>query len=269
MNTTLPAASAASASIARAAAAPTAADATGIPHPTDGRDDARTTGRSLLGSAVLAAVSSVGLAVSFGWPAVLDEPAVTALPAFGDAATAVRLFFVGQLLGSLALVPGVLGLQTLLAGGRRAGAGLRALTAFGVAGAVVQCLGWVRWPLVVPGLADTYLDPEASPQARQAAAAGYDLLNAYAGGALGEHLGWLLQAVWAIGTATLLVRRADLLPRWLRVSGVALAAVWTATLVPAGWLGSDALELVGTNVYTGWYLWLVAVGVTLLRRRPA
>lgn len=228
--------------------------------------DAATTGRSFVGSAVLAAVSSVGLAVSFGWPAVLDEPAVTALPAFGEAATAVRLFFVGQLLGSLALIPGVLGLQTLLAGGRRAGAGLRALTAFGIAGAVLQCLGWVRWPLVVPGLADTYLDPASSAQARQSAAAGYDLLNAYAGGALGEHLGWLLQAVWAAGTAVLLLSRADLLPRWLRVAGVGLAAAWTLTLVPAGWLHSDALELVGTNVYTGWYLWLAALGAVLLRR---
>ena len=105
------------------------------------RVDARATGLALIGSAVLAGAASIGLAVSFGWPAVLDEPAATALPAFAAAETAVRFWFIGQLAGSLALVPAVFGLQALLTQSRRAGAGLRALTAFGLAAVMVHRLG--------------------------------------------------------------------------------------------------------------------------------
>ena len=34
----------------------------------------------------------------------------------------------------------------------------------------------------------------------------YAVLNSYAGGALGEYLGWLFQALWAIGITLLLLR---------------------------------------------------------------
>ena len=39
-------------------------------------------------------------------------------------------------------------------------------TAFGVVAGVVQFLGLVRWPFLVPYLADTYLDPASSEATR-------------------------------------------------------------------------------------------------------
>lgn len=219
---------------------------------------------SAVASAVLGLVGSVGLAVSFGWPEVLDAPAAQALPAFAGSSTAVRAFFLVQLAGSLALLPAVFGLHRVARGARPAGPGLQALTALGAAALVVQCLGWVRWPVAVPVLADAYLDPAATPEQQAATASSYELLNAYAGGALGEHLGWLLQAVWAVGIALVLVRR-----RVLGRSGTVLAVVavaWAATLVPSAWFGSDALENVGVNVYSVWYLALPVVASVLVRR---
>ena len=230
----------------------------------DRRAVRRTVLVSTIASAVLALVGSVGLAVSFGWPDVLDAPAAEALPAFAEASAAVRAFFLVQLAGSLALLPAVLGLHRVARGGRPAGPGLQAVTALGAAALVVQCLGWVRWPVTVPALADAYLDPAASDAQRAAAASSYELLNGYAGAALGEHLGWLLQGVWAVGIALVLVR-SRVLGRTGPVLAV-LALGWTVTLVPSAWFGSAALESVGVNVYSVWYLALPVAATMLVRR---
>jgi hypothetical protein len=234
--------------------------------------DRRTAALSLVASGTLAAVASIGLSVRFGWPDILDAPAAEVLPAFAEVAGTVQVLFLLQMAGSLVLVPGVVALHLLLARSRGTDAALLTVTTFGVLAPLVQSLGWIRWPLVVPGLADRYLDPSASDASIQATAATYELINAYAGGALGEHLGWLLQGVWAVGLAVLAWRAADVAPTWLRRTLAVLAVAWTVTLVPAGWLGSDALTAIGSTVYSVWYLALLVLGARLLRspsREPA
>jgi len=227
--------------------------------------DRRTAALSLVTSGAVAAFASIGLSVRFGWPDILDAPATEALPAFARIAGTVQTLFVLQMAASLVLIPGVIALHRLLARSRGTDAALLTVTAFGVIAPVVQSLGWVRWPLVVPALAERYLDPSATTTAKEATAASYDLLNAYAGGALGEHLGWLLQGVWAVGIAVLAWRAADVAPAWLRRSLAVLAVAWTVTLVPAGWLDDDALTAIGSSVYSVWYLGLLVLGVVLLR----
>ena len=161
--------------------------------------DRRTAAFSLIASGTLALVASVGLSVQFGWPDILDAPAAEVLPAFAEIAGTVQTLFLLQMAGSLVLIPGVIALHLLLARSRGTDAALLTVTAFGVLAPVIQSLGWIRWPLVVPGLAERYLDPSASAATTEATAATYELINAYAGGALGENLGWLLQGVWAVG----------------------------------------------------------------------
>ncbi len=80
-------------------------------------------------------------------------------------------------------------------------------------------LGWVRWPITVPTLTQAWTDPAASDSSREATAAAYDVLNGYAGAALGEHLGWLLQGIWAVGIAVLLLRTRRV-PRWFAGLGL-------------------------------------------------
>ena len=229
--------------------------------------DRRTAAFSLLASGTLAAVASIGLAARFGWPEILDAPAAEVLPAFAEIAGTVQTLFLMQMAGSLVLIPGVIALHLLLARSRGTDAALLTVTAFGVLAPVIQSLGWIRWPLVVPGLADRYLDPSASPASTEATAATYELINAYAGGALGEHLGWLLQGVWAVGLAVLAWRAVDVAPVWLRRTLAVVAVAWTVTLIPAGWLADDTLTTVGTTTYSVWYLALLVLGVTLLRSR--
>ncbi|MGB3257765.1 MAG: DUF4386 domain-containing protein [Ornithinimicrobium sp.] len=223
----------------------------------------RVTGGLLAASALLSIVGYVILGTQFGWPGVLDEPGVVALDAFVAAEVWVRIGFYVFLMSSLVLIPAAIGIQAALSSNQP---WARAITAFGVLGAFAQMLGWVRWPITVPGLADAWTDPVATETERAATAATYDLVNGYAGGALGEHLGWLLQGIWAVGVA-IMVLHSSALPRWFGGIGVLLASVW-AVLVPVG-TATDlgALELWGLNVYSAWYVWLLAFGIVLVRRR--
>lgn len=222
------------------------------------------TGALLVLSAVLAAVGATVLGAVFDWPAVLDEPGTVALPAFSEATGGIRFGFTLELLSSLLLVPAAYGLAAALT---RGGPAARALTTFGVAGALFQVLGWVRWPVAVPGLAERFTAGDET--ARTATAAAYDVLNAYAGAAVGEFLGWLFQAPWAIGIGVLAMT-ATAVPRWFGVLGTVAAAGWAVLIVPEPYvsaLGGDAVSTVAFAVYTLWFVWLAALGVLLATRR--
>ncbi|WP_158220475.1 DUF4386 family protein [Kineosporia sp. A_224] len=220
------------------------------------------TGLLLTASGVLATVGATILSVSFGWPAVLDEPGTTVLPLFAASETSLRAGFYLMLVSSLVLVPAAFGLEAALT---RATPGTRAMTVFGVAGALFQILGWVRWPITVPFLADAYAQA-TDAAGRQAVAASFDVLNRYGGGALGEHLGWLFQGVWAVFVGVVVVRAVGV-PRWFGALGLALAAVWAVLVPGAAVLRSEAMNTIGQPVYTAWYVWLLALGVLLVVRR--
>jgi hypothetical protein len=222
------------------------------------------TGALLVAAAVLAAVGATVLGAVFDWPAVLDEPGRVALPAFSADESAIRAGFYAELLSSLLLVPAAFGVQQALSRGSQA---VRVLTTFGVAGALFQILGWVRWPVAVPGLAERFATGDET--GRAATAAAYDVLNAYAGGAVGEHLGWLFQAPWAVA-AGVLALRATGLPRWFGAVGVGSAIAWALLIVPEPYvpvLSGDGVSAVAFALYTVWFVWLAALGVLLAVRR--
>ena len=138
----------------------------------------------------------------------------------------------------------------------------------GVLAGLSQTLGFLRWPFLVPHLAQAYLAPGASEAQRAAAAAVFEAFHQYAGMAVGEHLGYLSTGVWTLLIALVMLRTA-LVPRWLGAIGAMLALGIAAGLAePAGWeLGGT----INTLSYLVWAVWLIAVGVTLLirRARPA
>lgn len=220
-------------------------------------------GASLIGSAVLSVVGYLILGSAFGWPDVLDEPGSTALDKYIAAETAIRLGFYAMTLSSLLLIPAAIALQAATVADHTAA---RVVTAFGVLGAFAQMLGWLRWVVAVPVQADLWTAAATDQQARQAVSVAYDSLNAYAGGTLGEHLGWLLQAAWAIGIFVFALRTAGI-PRWLSWTGLALALGWAATVPLATATGAAGLETIGMSIYSAWYVWILVLGVAISARR--
>ncbi|HJX42449.1 MAG TPA: DUF4386 family protein [Geodermatophilus sp.] len=240
-----------------------------VPSPTR-TDVRRPTGWLLIGTTVVNVAAVAVLSTVFAWPGVLDEGAAVALPAFAAEQTWIVSAFYAFALASILLVPISLGLHRIVdPTGSRAPLLAPTVTAAGILTGVFQVLGWIRWPLTVPGLADAYLDPAATDAQRTATASSYDLVNAYAGGALGEHLGWLFQAAWGLGIAVLLLRtRAT--SRVLAVTGAVLTVAWSvpfllADAVPAA--GAGLLGTAGFTAYALWFAWNAALGIALLRAR--
>jgi Domain of unknown function (DUF4386) len=166
-------------------------------------------------------------------------------------------------LSAVLFIPLVVLINRLLAT-QEASVALSVATVFGIVAGVVQTLGFLRWPFLVPHLAQAYLAPSSSEAQRAAASLVFEAFHRYAGMAVGEHLGYLSTSVWTFLVA-LLMLRAPLFGRWLGLSGMVLAlGVATGLLEPAGW------ELAGTiNAisYLAWAVWLIAVGVAVLVRR--
>lgn len=216
----------------------------------------------LIGSAVLSVAGYVVLGSAFGWPDVLDEPGTTALDKYIAAETTIRLGFYAMTLSSLLLIPAAFALQAATVADHTAA---RVVTAFGVLGAFAQMLGWLRWVVAVPVQADLWTAAGNDQQARQAVSLAYDSLNAYAGGTLGEHLGWLLQCVWAVGIFVFALRTVGI-PRWVSWIGLALALGWAATVPLATATGAAGLETIGLSIYSAWYVWILVLGVVIATR---
>lgn len=199
----------------------------------------------------------------FEYPNILRQPTADVLAKFAAGGTPLIAVWYALSLTALGFIPISLLVHRLLSE-RAAPALLWVATAFGVLAGLSQTLGFLRWPFLVPHLAQAYLAPGASEAQRAAAGMVFEAFHIYAGMAVGEHLGYLSTSVWTF-LICVVILRTGLLPRWLGASGALLAVGIAAGLVePAGWeLGGTINSL----SYLGWAVWLIAVGVTLLVKR--
>jgi hypothetical protein len=230
----------------------------------------RVTGWLLVIGAVTFAVAATVLSSTFDWPDILREPPEVVLPAFVDGGTSlVWTWFAVAWTYAILLVP-ILLLPAAL--GRRDDPVLRAATFVGAASVLLALTGFLRWVFVVPTLADSYTAGDATTKA--AVAAAWMAQHQFGGALLGEHLGQLLAIAWSI-TISLLILRAGMLWRWVGWAGLVASVLYLcnqgdilATAVP----GFPVFDLAGFAGSTLWGLWVLALGVAVLRapaRRPA
>ena len=167
----------------------------------------RATAIAAVATAVLFTGAFTLLGVTFDYPAVLDEGAGEILTRYAAADGLTRTLWYVMMIASLAFVP----LAVLL--GRSVGGRLTRPSALGeitvvvgVLAALVQAVGFARWTFAVPYLAETYVDPSSSPATRDSVVVAFEVLHRFVGGALGEHLGFALTAVWTVCVAVLLAQ---------------------------------------------------------------
>jgi hypothetical protein len=195
----------------------------------------------------------------FDYPDILRKPTAEILERFGAGGTGLVAVWYGFAITSVAFVPLVVLLHSVLAEERAPF--LPGMVAVGTLAGVVQFIGLARWPFAVPHLARVHGDPSASDAERAAAAVTLQTLNRYAGVAIGEHLGYLLTGAWTI-QVSLAVADSTIVPSWIGWVGLLPAVgILTGLLEPAGWKPAGALNAVG---YLVWSLWLIALGVGLL-----
>ena len=101
---------------------------------------------------------------------------------------------------------------------------LAVATTIGVLAALVQFLGLVRWPFLVPYLARTSADPEASEARREAVDIVFQSFNRYLGVAVGEHLGYALTGAWTT-LAGVALTQTTAAPGWVGMLGIVIGPI--------------------------------------------
>ena len=205
------------------------------------------------------------LAARFDYPDVLRRPTADVLSAFRAGGTPLVLTWWAFALTALLMVPLVVLLSRAVDDADHAL--LAVATTVGVLAALVQFLGLVRWPFLVPYLARADAEPDASAARREAVDIVFQAFNRYLGVAVGEHLGYLLTGAWTtlVGVA---LTQSSAAAGWIGVPGIVigpLLALCSLEFVgghePGGWRLAERLTPLA---YVLWSLWLMATGVALL-----
>lgn len=207
---------------------------------------------------------------NFGYDDILREPTATILRQFHLGGDALVLAWFAFAVGALMFIPVVLMFRKLLQGQGVEDDGTSIL---GVASAVAQATGLLRWAFVVPALAATYVSPQSSEAMRQAVIVSFDSIHRFGGMAIGEAVGQLLLAGWTALTVKHLAE-ARLVPRWLTFIGAIIPLLWLIgqtellhVVIPA----VPSIEVTPIAFMT-WEAWLIAVAGSVLvdawRTRP-
>jgi uncharacterized protein DUF4386 len=202
---------------------------------------------------------------AFDYPGILRRPTREILGRYAAGGNRLILLWWGFALTAVLLVPTVVLLSATL--GDANPTVLSLATSVGVLAALVQFLGLIRWPFVVPYLARTASDPGASPATKDAVDVIFQMLNRYLGVAVGEHLGYLFTGAWTAIVGIALIQ-SDVLHPLFGVIGLALSPLFlvgslefVGSFERAGWRLAGALVPVA---YIGWSIWLLAIGIGLL-----
>ncbi len=246
--------------------APTELAAAGAP--ASRRSSSRLLGAAAIAFALAFNVPYSLLAATYDYPQVLRRPAGEALDLFAAGGAPLILTWHAFAMCALLLVAFAPALS--LTPGRIARAPALAIGAAlaGALAGLAQAIGLWRWVFVIPGLARTHADPLSTPDARLAAERAFDLLNAYGGVAIGEHLGQLLTGLFVLLVARL--QADERAPVSASLGAAAGLALWAGTgegLALALGGSGDVFGFVTIGGFVGLTAWLIATGVGLLRGR--
>ena len=202
------------------------------------------------------------LTMTFDYPGILREPAGEILRRFAAGGPSLVLLWYGFALTPALFIPAAILLRRAFPATTPL---LDLAVPLGVLAGLVQVLGLIRWPFLVPELARTFLDPAASESTQAAALTVFGAFHQYAGVAIGEHLGYLFTGVWTLVIAGAMLK-APLFRPWLGWAGIVSAlGILVGLLEPTGIALAGTINAVA---YLAWSLWLVAIGVSLLRVHP-
>jgi hypothetical protein len=208
------------------------------------------------------------LSATFEYPDILRRPAGEILTMFNAGGVSLILTWHAFAVAALVLVP--LSVALSMRNGRIVASPALAIGA-AIAGSLAglaQAIGLWRWVFVVPSLASAYVDPAATEATRAAAENTFNLINLYGGVAIGEHLGQLLTALFALLLSLVQLREGNSVTAIIGFGAAAAIAIGTNEgLAIALAKSGDIFGLVTILGFLGLSAWLIATGLTLIRRR--
>ena len=134
-------------------------------------------------------------------------------------------------------------------------------TAVGVLAGAVQFLGLIRWPFLVPSLADMYIQPDATQATRDSVVVVFQAFHRYAGVAIGEHLGYIFTSTWTILLCIAIIATDLVNPLFGWLGIVPALGVLMGVFEETGFKAAGAINAIS---YILWSVWLIAFGIALL-----
>jgi hypothetical protein len=134
-------------------------------------------------------------------------------------------------------------------------------TTIGVLAGAVQFLGLIRWPFLVPSLADIYTRPESTPATRDSVVVAFQAFHRYAGVAIGEHLGYIFTSLWTILLCTAIMQTDVVNPLFGWLGLIPAIGVFFGVFEEAGFKAAGIINAIS---YILWSVWLIAFGIALL-----
>lgn len=228
------------------------------------------TGERLLGAAtitlaVLFNVPYALLAATFDYPAILREPASEVLGRFAEGGPALLLSWYAFAVAALSLVPLAVGLS-ITAKRLATWPAISATAALsGALAGLTQAIGLLRWVFVMPELSRAAASSDAATA--QAAVGAFNLINAYGGVAIGEHLGQLLTAMFAGLLGLVQLREGNRITASLGLAAMSMLAVGTGEGLMLVFGKDGGLFALATIAgFLALTVWLISTGTLLLRR---
>ena len=198
---------------------------------------------------------------AFDYPDVLRQPTDAILRRFKQGGTPLRQLWYFFTFSAVLFTPVPILVQQVL--GPDVQWYIPVATAMGVLAGAVQFLGLIRWPFLVPTLADMYTDPESTQATRDSVAVVFQAFHRYAGVAIGEHLGYIFTSTWTILVCIAIIQTHVVNPiiGWLGI--LPALGVFVGVFEETGFKAAGTVNAIS---YILWSLWLIAFGVALLVR---
>ena len=134
-------------------------------------------------------------------------------------------------------------------------------TTIGVLAGAVQFLGLIRWPFLVPSLADIYTDTASSQAKRDSAVVVFQAFHRYAGVAIGEHLGYIFTSAWTILLCIAIIATDLVNPLFGWLGIIPAIGLLIGVFEETGFKPAGAINAIS---YILWSVWLIALGIALL-----
>lgn len=197
----------------------------------------------------------------FNFPEILREPATVVFEKFRENQYIIISGYYVFLISSLLYIPLSYSLAGVLYQSKSQTA-KKALLGFGIATALFQSIGFVRWIFTMPYLTDFYF---ANTENERTATALYEILNRFAGMSIGEHLGFLAMGCWTISLGIVLVKHT-IFRKWIGYLGICIGIMLViSTIEHFGGVFSFVFGLLNFCANTFWSIWLIVLIIEFLR----
>jgi hypothetical protein len=196
---------------------------------------------------------------TFEYPDILRKPTDYILRRFNAGGNRLVMIWYSFALTGLLFIPMAILVNQVLAPDALPYMALA--TTVGVLAGLVQFMGLIRWTFLVPYLAESYFEPNASQATRDSIAVAFQSFHRFAGMAIGEHLGYLCTSVWTALIA-LAITQSSQFSHWLGWTGfIPAIGIFIGLFEEAGFKPAAVINAIS---YILWSIWLIVVGVVFV-----